>query len=94
MIGIAGISLSLRGAQRRSNLLPDEPRYVRQAGDCFGAARLAMTGLAGFSTYRQNAPLIPAQAEAHAPWVPACRGMTRYKLQIEAALATRLPPRD
>ena len=35
--------LSLRGAQRRSNLLPDEPRYARQAGDCFGAARLAMT---------------------------------------------------
>ena len=34
---------SLRGAQRRSNLLPDERNSVRQAGDCFGAARLAMT---------------------------------------------------
>jgi hypothetical protein len=37
--------LSLRGAQRRSNLLPDERTSARQAGDCFGAARLAMTGL-------------------------------------------------
>ena len=33
--------VSLRGAQRRSNPLPDEPRNARQAGDCFGAARLA-----------------------------------------------------
>jgi hypothetical protein len=39
--------LSLRGAERRSNPLPDEPSYARQAGVCFGAARLAMTGLAG-----------------------------------------------
>ncbi len=36
-------NLSLRGAQPRGNLLPDEPRCARQAGDCFGAARLAMT---------------------------------------------------
>jgi hypothetical protein len=36
-------NLSLRGAERRSNPLPDEPRYARQAGDCFDAARLAMT---------------------------------------------------
>ena len=40
-------NLSLRGAQRRSNPLPDEPRYARQAGHCFGATRLAMTGFAG-----------------------------------------------
>jgi len=43
--GNAQPNLSLRGAKRRSNLLPDEPRYARQAGDCFVAARLAMTGL-------------------------------------------------
>ena len=49
-------TLSLRGAQRRSNPLPDEPRYARQARDCFVAARLAMTGLAGFSTHGENAP--------------------------------------
>jgi hypothetical protein len=36
--------LSLRDAERRSNLLPDERRNARQAGDCFGAVRLAMTG--------------------------------------------------
>jgi len=39
-------NLSLRGAKRRSNLLPDEPMYARQAGDCFGASHLAMTGAA------------------------------------------------
>ena len=33
-------TLSLRGAQRRSNPLPDERNAARQAGDCFGAARL------------------------------------------------------
>ena len=33
----------IAGAQRRSNPLPDERSSVRQAGDCFGAARLAMT---------------------------------------------------
>ena len=32
---------------RRSNLLPDERTSARQAGDCFVASRLAMTGLAG-----------------------------------------------
>jgi hypothetical protein len=37
------ILVSLRGAQHRSNPLPDKPAVVRQAGDCFGAARLAMT---------------------------------------------------
>ena len=42
---------SLRGVQRRSNPPPDEPGYVRQAGDCFGAARLAMT----VSTHDENA---------------------------------------
>ncbi len=59
MSGIAGTTcrnlsnnLSLRGAERRSNLLPDEPRYARQAGDCFGAARLAMTT----STHGENTP--------------------------------------
>jgi len=36
-------NLSLRGAQRRSNLRLNERTAVRQAGDCFGAARLAMT---------------------------------------------------
>jgi hypothetical protein len=36
--------LSLRGAQRGSNPLPDERTSARQAGDCFVAARLAMTG--------------------------------------------------
>jgi hypothetical protein len=44
-------NLSLRGARRRSNLLPDEPSYAHQAGDCFGAARLAMT----VSTHGDNA---------------------------------------
>ncbi len=48
-------NLSLRGAQRRSNPLPDEPSYARQAGDCFGAARLAMTGCAGDSTHSESA---------------------------------------
>ena len=42
-------NLSLRGAERRSNLLPDERTSARQAGDCCGAARLAMTtGWLGF----------------------------------------------
>ena len=50
-----GGKLSLRGAQRRSNPLPDERTSARQAGDCFGAARLAMTGCSGDSTYRENA---------------------------------------
>jgi len=36
--------LSLRGAKRRSNPLPDERSSARQAGDCFGASHLAMTG--------------------------------------------------
>ncbi len=44
-------NLSLRGTQRRSNLLPDERNSARQAGDCFGAARLAMTGF----THDENA---------------------------------------
>ena len=35
--------VSLRGAERRSNHLPDEPRHARQAGDCFVAPLLAMT---------------------------------------------------
>ncbi len=48
--------LSLRGAWRRSNPLPDEPSYARQAGDCFGAARLAMTGCSGrFRTCGESA---------------------------------------
>src|ERR1700677_301712 len=34
----------LLGAKRRSNLPPDELRNTRQAGDCFGASHLAMTG--------------------------------------------------
>ena len=42
--------LSLRGAERRSNLLPDERTSARQAGDCFAAPRLAMTGCSGNST--------------------------------------------
>ena len=45
----------MRGAERRSNLLPDEPSYARQAGDCFVAPRLAMTGLAGVSTHGEKA---------------------------------------
>ena len=40
-------TLSLRGAARRSNLLPDQRNSARHAGDCFVASRLAMTGLAG-----------------------------------------------
>ena len=44
-------NLSLRGAQRRSNPLPDERNSAREAGDCFGAARLAMT----VSTHGANA---------------------------------------
>ena len=47
--------LSLRGAQRRSNPPRDEPCYARQAGDCFGAPRLAMTGCSGDSTHSENA---------------------------------------
>jgi hypothetical protein len=43
--GIAGNNLSLRGAQRRSNPLPDERTPARQAGDCFVASLLAMTGV-------------------------------------------------
>ena len=55
----------LRGAQRRSNLLPDECKSARQAGDCFGAARLAMTGCSmtgcsGDSTHSENALVIKA----------------------------------
>jgi hypothetical protein len=42
MTGIASL-LSLRGAQRGSNPPPDDRSSVRQAGDCFGAVRLAMT---------------------------------------------------
>jgi len=42
---------------RRSNLLPDEPSYGRQAGDCFGAARLAMTGCSHFILI-SNLPLL------------------------------------
>ncbi len=48
-------TLSLRGAQRRSNLLPDERTTARQAGDCFGARRLAMTGCSGDSNHSENA---------------------------------------
>jgi hypothetical protein len=33
-------TLSLRGAQRRSNLLPGERTSTRQAGDWFGASAL------------------------------------------------------
>ena len=36
--------VSLRGAERRSNPLPDERSSARQAGDCFVAPLLAMTG--------------------------------------------------
>jgi hypothetical protein len=46
---------SLRGALRRSNLLPDERSCARQAGDCFGAARLAMTGCSGDTTHGEKA---------------------------------------
>jgi len=49
---LSSLPLSLRGAQRRSNLLPDEPRYARQAADCFGAVRLAMT----VPPHGENAP--------------------------------------
>ena len=35
--------VSLRGAERRSNPLPDEPRNAGQAGDCFVALLLART---------------------------------------------------
>jgi hypothetical protein len=42
---------------RRSNLLPDEPSYGRQAGDCCGAARLAMTGCSHFILI-SNLPLL------------------------------------
>ena len=34
--------IARRGAPKQSP--PDEPRYARQAGDCFGAPRLAMAG--------------------------------------------------
>jgi hypothetical protein len=43
LTGNAAHYSSLRGAERRSNLLPDEPRNARQAGDCFVALLLAMT---------------------------------------------------
>jgi hypothetical protein len=43
----------VRGAE--TILLPDEPRDARQAGDCFGAARLAMTGGSGDSAHRESA---------------------------------------
>src|SRR5580692_4016294 len=42
--GEGGGASFLLGAQRRSNPPPDERPAVRQAGDCFVAARLAMTG--------------------------------------------------
>ena len=53
-------ALSLRGAERRSNPLPDEPRYARQAGDCFVAPRLAMTGTHSRSKRSKSAPPPPA----------------------------------
>ena len=40
---------------------PDERTSARQAGDCFGAARLAMTGVAGFSTQGENASMPSAE---------------------------------
>jgi hypothetical protein len=43
---------------RRSNLLPDGRSSARQAGDCFVAARLAMTGAAGFAAQGENAPAL------------------------------------
>ena len=47
--------LSLRGAERRSNPLPDERASARQAGDCFVAPRLAMTSRSSNSTHSENA---------------------------------------
>jgi hypothetical protein len=48
-------TVSLREAKRRSNPLPHEPRYARQARDCFVASLLAMTGCSGDSTHGENA---------------------------------------
>jgi protein-S-isoprenylcysteine O-methyltransferase Ste14 len=46
--GNAQTNLSLRGALRRSNPPPDKRSSALQAGDCFGARRLAMTGSGRF----------------------------------------------
>ncbi len=46
--GIAGTSCHCEARSAEANPRPDEPWYACQAGDCFGASRLAMTGLAGF----------------------------------------------
>ena len=50
--------VSLRGAKRRSNLLPDVPRKARQAGDCFVAPLLAMTPGSGAAERQQFGRLV------------------------------------
>jgi hypothetical protein len=39
---VATQTLSLQGAERRSNPLPDEPRNAHQAEDCFVALLLVL----------------------------------------------------
>ena len=61
-------TLSLRGAERRSNLLPDERTSARQAGDCFVAPRLAMTAWSGASTsHRRATSHRPSSARTPSP---------------------------
>ena len=62
LLGAQCPALSLRGAQRRSNLLRDVPPAVRHAGDCFGAARLAMTMEVGAMTVDASAMTVEVGA--------------------------------